>query len=87
MGADCQAMAQEPLQGFWSAKPLPSQLCSPLQRAMGESAHILTLQHTMTSQTIQADDQLKAGPKLELASALEGAHKAQRKAIINVNRV
>lgn len=54
---------------------------------MGESAHILTLQHTMTSQTIQADDQLKAGPKLELASALEGAHKAQRKAIINVNRV
>lgn len=33
-----------------------------------------------------ADDQLQTGPKLELASALEGAHKAQRKAIININR-
>lgn len=55
--------------------------------ALGESVHILTLQHTMASQAIQADDQLKTGPKLELASALEGAHKTQRKAIININRV
>lgn len=53
--------------------------------ALGQSAHILTLQHTMTSQAIQADDQLKTGPKLELTSALEGAHKTQRKAIININ--